>query len=344
MKIENSNVALYSQANFEYSHQVTTRSQLHFGSVEEAKQSAISLDFSFSMTTSVESQRVVYKYEENMSHEDRLKKLIIEKLLGRLYGENVEIPLHPQKEPQEFKEIPSNPYQKKFSEKTQFVGAVFESTEEYYQKQTIDFSASLQIQTPTQSFEMNLDISFTKELYESHSSRLVIGDEKLIDPLVINYDQDVNPFENLSHLRFEFDLDQDGETDIIPLLQRGAGFLALDKNGNNIIDDGSELFGTQSGNGFKDLSVYDRDKNNWIDENDAVFDRLKIWQKNDLGEGKLISLLDLNVGAIYLGDIQSGYKYQSSIDSTEAIQKTNGVFVKEDGSGLGMVSSLDIAI
>ena len=30
------------------------------------------------------------------------------------------------------------------------------------------------------------------------------------------------------------------------------------------------------------------------------------------------------------------------MDQTDAVQKSNGIFVKEDGSGLGVVNSIDI--
>lgn len=362
MKIDSANVSMYSSTSFEYSHQSTTSAQIHIGNMatsnsgedEKSLQSAVALDFSFSQSISIESHtRVAYSSEDNMSHEDRIKRLILEILLGRLYGDDT--PMYPKAKNhgQAVSSIvSSNPYvsanPNNGSSNTQAsaptFGALFKSTEEYYQKQTVDFSTSLQINTPNQSFEMNLSLSFTKEVYEYHSTRIEVGDQAFFDPLVINYDEDINPFENLGELKFEFDLDQDGQTDQIPMLQQGAGFLAYDKNENGKIDDGGELFGTVSGNGFRDLSVHDKDGNNWIDENDQIFDKLKIWQKDDEGSGKLVSLLDLNVGAIYLGDVQSGYKYQSDIHTTEAVQKSNGVFVKEDGSGLGMVSSLDIAV
>ena len=37
-----------------------------------------------------------------------------------------------------------------------------------------------------------------------------------------------------------------------------------------------KLFGTSSGDGFKDLAEYDEDGNGWIDENDSIFNRLKV--------------------------------------------------------------------
>jgi hypothetical protein len=147
-----------------------------------------------------------------------------------------------------------------------------------------------------------------------------------------------------SKLKFEFDLNNDGENELIPLLKQGAGFLAYDKNENDKIDNGSELFGPQTDDGFEELAQYDQDKNNWIDENDAVFNKLKVWQMNEDGENKLVSLLDLNVGAIYLGEVQSGFSYQNKIDKVDAIQRSNGIYVKNDGSGVRMINALDIAL
>ena len=356
MKIEGSNVSMYSAHSYEYSHQTYTSSQVHYGAVgsqdsdgENRLQSAIALDFSFEQTQSVSSQRVVYFEEDHMTPEDLLIKLLLERLIGRVYGGNT--PSSSESSSisiaKEVVSLQTSSFSGAYDSQsvpTQPVGTMVQTTQEYYQKQTVDFSASIQIQTPNKSFEMDIDISFTQELYEVHSSQFAIGNQNFMDPLVINYDKDVNPFENLSGAKFEFDLNNDGENDLIPLLKKGAGFLALDRNNNGKIDNGKELFGTESGNGFKDLSVFDKDKNNWIDENDEVFNQLKVWLKDDENEPKLVSLLDLNIGAIYLGDVQSGFKYQSSIHTTEAVQQSNGIFLKEDGSGAGVVSSLDIAV
>ena len=51
---------------------------------------------------------------------------------------------------------------------------------------------------------------------------------------------------NVTDQKFYFDLDADGELDEISTLASGSGFLALDKNGDGIINDGSELFGTKA--------------------------------------------------------------------------------------------------
>ena len=86
----------------------------------------------------------------------------------------------------------------------------------------------------------------------------------------------------LSDQTFYFDLDADGEEEEISML-KGSGYLALDKNEDGIINDGSELFGTGNGDGFADLARYDEDGNGWIDENDSIWSKLKIWCKDENG-------------------------------------------------------------
>lgn len=327
MKIENSQVELYSKSETTLKHSQTITEQRYYagGNNTDAVEVENIQNSNFLM---IQGSRAVYDNEDDLSLEDKVKKMLIEILLGQFSDNLAETSLYPSHKA-------TNPYQ-------ELKAIAYQTTEEYHQKQSIDFSSSVEIQTPDQTYKMDIKISFSKELYESSSSRIVIGDESFIDPLVINYGENVNPFDNISNLHFKFDLDNDGSTEMIPKLKNGAGYLALDKNKNGKIDNGNELFGPKTNNGFKELSQYDTDKNNWIDENDAVFDKLKVWNVDYEGKHSLISLIDSNVGAIYLGEIQSGFKYQSAIDQTDAIQKSNGIFVKEDGSGLGVVNSIDI--
>lgn len=346
MIIENSQVSLYSKTQFSFKHSQSTSIQFHYGeksATNKSDSSTLSLQESlFSIT---QSTRAVYNYEDNLTPEDRIKKIILEILLGRLNENKTQTTLYPNKKSNVLNNNSlnsTNPYKIGQLNEKELKAIVVDTQEQYYQKQAIEFSSSVKIQTPTQSFEMDLNLSFSEEFYESHNTQMIIGDKSFIDPLVINYDEDVNPFANISNLHFAFDLDSDGTTEIIPQLKAGAGFLSLDKNENGKIDNGSELFGPNTNNGFAELSLYDEDKNNYIDEKDAIFDKLKVWSFDEKGNHSLVSLIDRNVGAIYLGDVQSGFKYQSTINQTDAVQKSNGVFIKEDGSGLGVVNSIDI--
>ena len=50
---------------------------------------------------------------------------------------------------------------------------------------------------------------------------------------------------SISDQKFKFDINADGKEDDISFVGKGSGFLALDKNGDGKINDGSELFGTK---------------------------------------------------------------------------------------------------
>lgn len=160
------------------------------------------------------------------------------------------------------------------------------------------------------------------------------------DPLVVNYGGQAA---RLTLDKVAFDLDQDGQKEQVAFVESGSGFLALDKNGNGQIDDGSELFGPESGNGFSDLAAYDEDQNGWIDENDAIFSQLKIWHQDANGLQRLDGLLDLHVGAIALQNVESNYTYKDNQNESLAQIRASSVFLKEDG-GVGSVQQIDLVV
>jgi hypothetical protein len=117
-----------------------------------------------------------------------------------------------------------------------------------------------------------------------------------------------------------------------------------DKNGDGKINDGSELFGTKSGDGFKDLAAFDEDGNGWIDEADSVFKKLKVWSKDEKGNDILIDLKKVDVGAIYLGNANTEFSMKSGLENrTDAINRKTGVYLKESG-GVGTVQHVDLAV
>ena len=166
------------------------------------------------------------------------------------------------------------------------------------------------------------------------------GSPRLCDPLVINLNV---PTANVTDQKFYFDIDQDGEKESISELGAGSGYLALDQNDDGVINDGSELFGTQSGNGFSDLMSYDGDGNRWIDEADEIFSKLKIWTKDSNGQEVLLSLKEAGVGAIYLGYENTKFSLNQSTDNqTNAIIQKTGIFLYENG-GVGTMQQVDLA-
>lgn len=186
------------------------------------------------------------------------------------------------------------------------------------------------------SFGLNLQMSRSFEEY--YRADVQASPFDMCDPLVINLDSDIA---NLTDQTFMFDLDADGAAEEISMLSAGSGYLALDKNSDGVINDGSELFGAKSQNGFADLAAYDEDGNGWIDENDAVFSKLKIWAKDASGNDILYSLKEKGVGAICLGNVATNFTERSAERVNGAI-RSSGIFLYENGA-VGTVQHVDVA-
>lgn len=150
----------------------------------------------------------------------------------------------------------------------------------------------------------------------------------LIDPLVLDLDGKGIGFEDYT---CNFDLDGDGLTEDLAALDGGCGYLAFDQNGDGIINNGLELFGTQTGNGFLDLAAYDEDHNFWIDENDSIYNSLSVWQQDASGEDLLIGLQEANVGAISLAYGQTDFDFMNGNPDPVAKLSNTGIYLTEDG-------------
>ncbi|MCR5746691.1 MAG: hypothetical protein K6G03_03200 [Lachnospiraceae bacterium] len=187
------------------------------------------------------------------------------------------------------------------------------------------------------SFSLNVEMS--REFVEESATEITYGQPFAIDPLVIQLSG--NPG-SVSDQSFMFDLDSDGIEDKIAKLVSGSGFLALDQNEDGVINDGSELFGVRTGNGFNELSEYDSDGNGWIDENDDVFSRLRIWTKDSDGNDRLATLKESDVGAIYLDSRKTSFSVKDSSNTDLARVSRSGIFLKESTGRAGTIQQFDL--
>lgn len=176
------------------------------------------------------------------------------------------------------------------------------------------------------NFEMELALERT-EIHRTTVS-LDLGDVRFIDPLVLSFE---NGLSVLGDSSFEFDLDSDGQLDTIAGLRQGSGYLVLDKNGDGRVNNGSELFGPLTNSGFGELVIYDDDANNWIDENDPVFDRLQIWMGADGGDQQLISLREAGVGALSLAAADTLFNLKDGNGRITGQLSGAGLFLTESG-------------
>lgn len=185
----------------------------------------------------------------------------------------------------------------------------------------------------------NVDFSMSRSFMEATNIEYVAEYPYVMtDPLVINLDS-ATP--DISDQTFHFDLDCDGEDDEIASLGSGSGYLVYDKNNDGVINDGSEMFGARTGDGFAELSEYDSDHNGWIDEADDIYASLKVWTKDSSGNDVLTSLKDSDIGAIYLGNSRTDFTVTDDTDSTPVAQvRASGIYLHEDGTS-GTIQQID---
>lgn len=215
--------------------------------------------------------------------------------------------------------------------------------ESYYEAESTNFSAQGVIKTADGkeiSFDLQLAMERVYSREENVSIRLGEAARPRKDPLVINFG---GTAAQLTDTKFSFDIDSDGNAEKVSFVAPNSGFLALDKNGDGKINNGSELFGAKSGDGFQELAAYDEDKNGWIDENDPVFEKLKVWIKDAQGNDALVALKLKGVGALYLGKAATPFELKNSGNDSLGAVRSSGVYLNENGS-VGTLQQIDLTV
>ena len=219
-------------------------------------------------------------------------------------------------------------------------GVEYRSQEIYHESESSRFTAQGVVKTADgQEIAIVMEVNLSRSFTVGREELLQLGDAKLKDPLVINFEGNAA---QLTQDTFSFDIDADGAEDQIAFVASGSGFLALDANGDGRVNDGIELFGTLSGDGFADLAEYDEDGNGWIDEADSIYNRLRIWTRNGAGGDQLLALGDKNIGAPYPGKIAPDFSLKNSENNKLQGQvRASGLFLFESGA-VGSLQQLDL--
>ncbi|MFP4155198.1 MAG: hypothetical protein ACLFSG_05850 [Halothiobacillaceae bacterium] len=188
--------------------------------------------------------------------------------------------------------------------------------------------------------DIEMELNLSRSFVEMSAIDVAIGNARLKDPLVINLEAGSAELESE---RFVFDIDASGEPQSLARLASGSGFLALDRDGSGTIDDGTELFGALSGDGFADLAAHDQDENGWIDENDAVFQQLRVWIGAGSEGEQLRTLSSLGIGAIYLGKAETEFSLKDRENALLGQLRSTGLYLHESGRA-GTVQQIDLAV
>jgi len=289
-----------------------------------------------------------------LSPEDRMRITLIKTLLYSLTGKEIEFSIMDLRIPKASNTSSNIPIEGQASPSTpsnhqampitpnERASLEYQVSETFYQQETSKFKAQGIIKTSDgRDIQIDINLNMSRELLQEREFSLRLG-AALKDPLVISFD---GRAAELSQQRFEFDLTIDGNKEWIPTLGQHSAFLALDRNGDGKINDGSELFGARTGDGFKELAQYDDDGNGWIDENDFIFDHLKLWFKPGTGGSQqLISLRDAGIGAIYLGNADTPFTLNNSLgDERLGVIRSTGIYVSDQGKA-GLIQHVDLSI
>lgn len=256
-------------------------------------------------------------YEKSpMIDEKTLNKIkILKMMLEKLTGKKLKIYL------------PGTQYEISVNKKDAQEVVEFENETESLNLQYSNFSATGQVKTKD---GRTIDFSIQASLFQmTYSYEKVSG--KVVDPLALDLKSPTGKEQVV-----EIDLNFDGKLEKF-YIGNGRGLLVYDKNGNGKVDDARELLGPVTGDGFSELGKLDSDGDNWIDEDDVEFLKLKIWTTDENGRQKLVGLLDLNVGAIFLGSVTTPFDYYDTI-----IRRT-GIYLTENGS-VGTVRQVDFKV
>ena len=220
-------------------------------------------------------------------------------------------------------------------------GVEYDRVEHHEEAEQTTFSTTGVVRTTDgKEIAVSVDLRMSREFVTHNEEHQRLGDAVRKDPLVINFG---GTAAQLTTDKFSFDIDANGAADQISFVKPGSGFLTIDKNGDGKVNDGRELFGPETGDGFAELAGYDSDGNHWIDEGDAVFNRLRVWTKGAQGADQLLALGQVGVGAIYLGHVATQFSVNDASNQQLGLVQSTGTWLGEKG-GAGTIQHLDLVV
>ena len=161
--------------------------------------------------------------------------------------------------------------------------------------------------------------------------------ETRMSPLTIDLNGDGVGTVGHSPTRY-FDHDANGFAESTAWVDASDGLLVRDLNGNGVVDDGRELFGSNTrlstgvlaGNGFLALADMDQNHDGVVDSSDAGFNDLRVWRDLDgdgfSDAGELLSLDEAGIAAL-----RTQWSNSSFVDSNGQAHRQVGTAIRTDG-------------
>jgi hypothetical protein len=343
MEIESARVGLASQSRRQYTEMSHTR--LHIRLEEPARPAPKDEVALSEKARALAPERRTADPEQRAGPEDELRMAVLRRFIEELTGRPLEL-LDVEAFAERLQEAATGngvPAPASDGGDAPSSGPAWRLEYDHYEArvehQSLRFTARAEVTTGDgQRLDIDLALNLSSTFVEERRVSLRAGEGALTDPLVVNLDV---PAASLGERNLEFDLDSDGARERIAFVEPGSGLLALDRNDNGRVDDGSELFGPRTGAGFEELAAHDRDGDGFIDAGDPIHDRLRIWTRDGAGEDRLLALGEAGVGALYVGHVAAPFEHRA--ESGEHVGRTRemGFYLTPEGSA-GTLQELDL--
>jgi hypothetical protein len=160
--------------------------------------------------------------------------------------------------------------------------------------------------------QLGIHLSEKETIDKKNVERDVFLQEDFCSPLILDINNNGTSSTGLGNSQTYFDMDGDGFKERTAWVEQGDGLLVLDRNGNGVIDNGTELFGNftplvrgnSASDGFEALLQYDENRDGIIDHNDAAYNQLRVWMDDNANgitdTGELKTLQEAKVASLKL--------------------------------------------
>lgn len=199
-----------------------------------------------------------------------------------------------------------------------------------YQELSASFSGEAQLLDGS-----NISWSFDFSIKEEYFSFQSYQQPALKDPLILSMDGSAVSLQTTGSV---FDFSGNGNKGLLPGLGSGQYYLVKDTNNNGKADNGTELFGPASGQGFAELATLDENNNGFIDPTDKHWQQLALWD----GKSGFKSLADMGIAAISAQSVATAFGLYDGNNLLGRIARS-GIFLSDQAIP-GLVQQVDLNI
>jgi len=227
-------------------------------------------------------------------------------------------------------------------------GDVLSVTQWQHQQQSLSYQVSGQFDLNGSSYDVNYALDLTSEFTFSQSFEITAA--ALKDPLIVQFGaQGIGSIQGTR----SFDLVDEKPNEQLPIFSGDVAYLVYDQNKNGVADNGSELFGPQSGSGFAELAELDSNQNGFIEKEDVAYQSLYLWQpaltktedegKGANARGQWLSLSEAGIQAISTNAIATPFTFYDDTHQVAAQLQQSSFALSDSGQAYG-VHHVDVRI